>query len=178
MRKPIVAAWLWIALASYGHAAPAAAAGTSNVAQADRSASAEQFVRQLYAGYVDTPNASPPSPFGTAENGIFDPSLLALLRRERETAGGEMGLMDFDPICACQDWEKLRVIHIDVTLKGTDDANAVVAFTNGGQREVVSYQLATVNRQWRVHDIGTKNMPSFRQYLVAGMAKRQKGTAR
>src|SRR4051794_23433545 len=33
---------------------------------------------------------------------VVDPALLALIRKDRDVALGEIGILNYDPICACQ----------------------------------------------------------------------------
>ncbi len=131
-------------------------------------AGATRFVRQLYARY----GAESFCPMCLAGAGrIFDPSLVALLREnENLTPAGEMGAIDADPICRCQDSEGLRASVTSVTLNGPTSATALVLVRFGGAATAnvksVSLSLVVVGSQWRIHDVGGGE-DSFRKMLIA-----------
>ena len=126
-------------------------------------ASAEQFLRGLYAKYV--PNGKPtPFVYPDAKN-IADPAMMALLKHDRDKSNGEVGAMDSDPICRCQDWESIKVTSLHVTMQGKDAAGADVTMSDMGDVQKIHYSLVWVNGGWRIHDIGTKDEPSLVTYL-------------
>lgn len=131
---------------------------------------ADTFLRQLYAGYIGGPAQNTPDPTGPKADMLFDPELLGLIRRDQELANGEIGLLDVDPICNCQDWDNLRVLRIVVRPKGAVSADATVSFVNTGHRQVLNYQLVNLGGQWRIHDVRSGASPSLREYLTAGLA--------
>jgi hypothetical protein len=126
-------------------------------------ASAEQFVRGLYAKY--TPNGKPtPFAYPDAKN-IVDAQMLALLKKDQDKSNGEVGAMDGDPVCNCQDWDKLKVTSLHTAMQGNGAATAEVAFINAGSSEKIHFSLVWMNGGWRIHDIGTKDQPSLVTYL-------------
>jgi hypothetical protein len=138
--------------------------GVSAVQAAEPSAaSAEKFVRGLYAKYApkDTPT---PFVYPDAKT-IADPAMLALLKIDHDKSGGEVGAMDSDPVCDCQDWDKLTITSLHVTPQGHDAASVDVAFTNAGAKENIHFALVWIKNGWRIHDIGTKDQPSLVTYL-------------
>src|SRR5919199_946809 len=56
------------------------------------------FVERIYAGYRHDNY----SPFEHAER-IFAPPLLAAIREDERLSRGEVGFLDADPLCQCQD---------------------------------------------------------------------------
>jgi Protein of unknown function (DUF3828) len=143
---------LSIATVSAVLAAPVASAAT-----------AEQFLRGLYAKY--TPNGKP-TPFVYPDaKGIADSAMLALLKGDRDKSKGEVGAMDSDPICRCQDWNALKVISLHATTSGGAAAVADVAILDDGHVEKIHFALVWLNGGWRIHDIGTKDEPSLVAYL-------------
>ncbi|HTT96832.1 MAG TPA: DUF3828 domain-containing protein [Rhizomicrobium sp.] len=126
-------------------------------------ASAEQFLRGLYAKYI--PNGKPtPFVYPDAKT-IADPAMMALLKRDRDKSNGEVGAMDSDPICNCQDWGSIKVTSVQVTMRGKDEANADVTFKDLGEVEKIQFALVWTKDAWRIHDIGDKDTPSLVTYL-------------
>ena len=140
------------------------AAGNSASVSADPSAaSAEQFLRGLYAKYTHN---GKPTPFVYPDaRTIADANMMALLKRDRDKSNGEVGAMDSDPVCRCQDWEAIKVTAVHVAMQGADAATADVTFSDMGDVQKVHYSLAWTKDGWRIHDIGTKDEPSLIAYL-------------
>jgi Protein of unknown function (DUF3828) len=140
------------------------AAGVSAAQAAEpTAASAEQFVRGLYANYTHN---GKPTPFVYPDaKSIADPNMMALLKRDRDKSNGEVGAMDSDPICRCQDWEAIKVTSVHVTMEGASAANADVTMSDMGDVQKIHYSLAWTKDGWRIHDIGAKDEPSLLSYL-------------
>jgi len=135
----------------------AAMAGEPNAA------SAEQFLRGLYAKYTHN---GKPTPFVYPDaRTIADANMMALLKRDRDKANGEVGAMDSDPVCRCQDWEAIKVTALQVAIQGANAASADVTFSDMGDVQKVHYSLAWTKDGWRIHDIGTRDEPSLIAYL-------------
>lgn len=133
------------------------------VAAEPSAASAEQFVRGLYAQY--TPHGKPvPFVYPDAKT-MADPAMMALLKHDRDASNGEVGAMDSDPICRCQDWNAIKVVSVHVTMPGKDAAAADVAFSDDGEVQKVHFALVWTSGGWRIHDIGAKDEPSLAAYL-------------
>src|SRR4051794_23684561 len=80
-------------------------------AQAQSLPDAKTFVAGLYSAYQRQPG---PDYLGKQVGEVFAPDLIALIRRE--AAGvpkGEVGALDGDPICDCQDYQ---ISKVDVTV--------------------------------------------------------------
>ncbi len=134
-------------------------------ARAQDAASAEQFLRQLYADEAKSDPAPNPDL-------IYDPQLLTLIQKDRAMMQKfEKGLLRVDPICACQDPDGLQVLKITAWPNGPNKVDATVSFIIGNDRSVVGYQLVNMDGQWRIHDILGGNAPSLRQYLITGLAR-------
>ena len=101
-------------------------------------ASAEQFLRGLYAKY--TRNGKP-TPFVYPDaKGIVDPAMLALLKNDQDKSDAEVGAMDSDPVCRCQDWNALKVIAFHATMSGSDAAVADVSISDDGHVEKIHFR--------------------------------------
>lgn len=126
-------------------------------------ASAEAFLRGLYAKYAP---GGKPTPFVYPEAAaIVDAPMLALLKTDRDRSNGEVGAMDMDPICRCQDWQALKVASLSVSMTGADAATADVTFSDLGERQTLHFSLVRSKAGWRIHDIGSKDEPSLAAYL-------------
>jgi hypothetical protein len=94
---------------------------------ADLSA-ARAFVQQLYAHYPQPSNTSF-DPGGNA-HAVFDPSMVAMFRENaRLTPKGDVGAIDSNPICDCQDDSGMRTRIGSVRLVAPDTAIAEVMLT-------------------------------------------------
>jgi len=140
------------------------AAGNSASVSADPSAaSAEQFLRGLYAKYTHN---GKPTPFVYPDaKDIADAGMMALLKNDQVKSKGEVGAMDSDPVCRCQDWQAIKVTALKATMQGASAAAADVTISDGGDVQKIHYSLAWTKEGWRIHDIGTKDEPSLIAYL-------------
>jgi hypothetical protein len=133
---------LLVALAAI--AAPAAA-------QAE---SARGFVERVYAGYARE-NFDPLSHIDL----YFAPPLAAEIRRD--SSGGEVGYLDGDPLCDCQDSGGMTSRIQSVETQGNAaDAHILLDFGTSDQRNV-ELHLVRTKRGWRVSDVATKDEPSL-----------------
>ena len=135
---------------------------TPTIAQAAPDPAAEAFVRGLYQRYRGTG----PDYLGKDAPSVFDKPLLALFQRDRATATGEAGLMDWDPICDCQDPEGLTDVQVAVR-PGSGEATARFAF--GTRAVTIEYKLVQTAAGWRIADIGSAKIPSLRGWLTQGL---------
>jgi len=123
------------------------------------------FLEQLYRPYFSHgKGASFAYPQARA---IVDSSVLALLRRDRLKSKGEVGALDFDPICQCQDWGPFNVLSVSVQRHGLDQASGQVTFANGSnsKKDTVGYTLILANGVWKIHDMSWQGTPSLQGYL-------------
>ena len=119
---------------------------------------AKAFVAGLYAAYGKDPG---PDYLGRQAKQVWSPALLALMRREAaSTPKDEVGALDGDPICNCQDY-KITSVDVKVTQTGPTTARADVFFLNLGRRQLVSLDLALMGRRWRVDDVHSQGTPSL-----------------
>lgn len=125
----------------------------------------EQFVRALYAKYVPHGN---PTAFDYPDAGaIVDATMLRALQRDNKMAKGEVGAIDSDPLCQCQDWERLKILSLHVAQTRPDASVAQVTFTDSMDHRVdkLKLELVRINGRWKIHDIGSKETPSLLEYL-------------
>ncbi|MBV9571628.1 MAG: DUF3828 domain-containing protein [Alphaproteobacteria bacterium] len=141
----------------------------ASVASADDAKDAKAFVTGLFATYQD--NKKPPA----GSHRIYDSQLQALMDEDVRLAKGEVGALDFDPLCQCQDYEHLQGV---VTVRSSSSNAAVVAVTirdlgmpNDKPREAV-LDLVKEHGAWRVHDVHAADPKSLRAYLTEQNAER------
>ena len=138
--------------------------------QAQTPASAEQFLRAVYAPYT---RGKTGDPTGSAAPNLFSAEILALIRKDQEINRGEVGAIDADPICACQDLDKLSKLKISVQPRLDGHANATVSFINFSHPTEVRFDLIPAGTEWRIDDISEEGIPSLRDLLKTSNASAQ-----
>jgi hypothetical protein len=134
------------------------AAAAAVPARAQELTQARTFVEGLYAAYRRSPG---PDYVGRQAAKVFSPALVALMRRDAaRTPEGEVGTLDGDPICNCQDYE-IRGVNVTVKPAGPGKAVAVARFRNLGQPQTVTLDLVAVGHAWRVDDVHAEGTPSL-----------------
>ena len=134
-------------------------------------ASAKVFIAGLYQGYQ-----SPKGPdyLGNAADTIFTSDLLSLIRKDAEQAKGEVGILDYDPICNCQDFD-ISNVRINTKETGKTKLEADVRFTNSGSDVNLGFTLERDGKRWRIADIHSKSTPSLYQLLQTQLSPSAKG---
>ena len=107
------------------------------------------FLQQVYAGYR-TPDYSPLERL----DATFAPALAAAIREDERLANGEVGYLDGDRLCDCQDFQKLRATIRSVKRPHQRTASAVVDVDLGfDQARHLRIELVRTTAGWRVADI-------------------------
>ena len=135
----------------------AAAVAMATTARAQSLESAQGFVAGLYHAY----QRSQPDYLGRRAASVFSPRVLGLIRRDERNAHGEVGALDGDPICDCQDADGVRLTALSVTPAGPGRATARVRLRFPDGPRAMTLDLAAVGGQWRVDDVHTKDTPSL-----------------
>ena len=137
-------------------------------ATAAEPAGARAFMDRVYAGYPrNTPRAE------RAYYALFDRQLRALIVKNDHYAEGDVGPLDGDPICDCQD--DVGFSHRLVSVTG--DAHAAIAKVRNifappePRNTLVTYHLVMQDGRWRIADISTAAQPSLKRWLAAELAK-------
>lgn len=91
---------------------------------------------------------------------VLAPELLALLRGDRKAGAGEVGTLDFDPFCGCQDFDITSVKAARTRSEG-QKAQVSVAFRNFGKAETTLVSLVRTEGGWRVSDLRQKRGQSL-----------------
>jgi hypothetical protein len=153
-----------------------AAASMWGPARAADIAGAKAFVGWLYAHYPTAGRAHAFDPLGSAMPRVFHPSLIQLIKEDERLAGDEVPTLDGDPLCDCQDDGGSRFTVRSVRAADFSRATAVVVRSDdesGGGSENITLDLALVNGQWRIYDIGTPDTPSLRAMLLKSNHERR-----
>lgn len=164
--------WLMLAAAAIAMAMPAAAGAPALDAN-----SARVFVQKLYAHYPQKEGGPVFEPTGKDAPAVFDAALIKAFQEDTRLAKGEVGFVDADPICQCQDDAGLKPKIVSVTMKGAN-ADAVVDLQFGGSNgkpNLLTLHLVPVNAQWRIHDLSTKDEKSYLDDLTKANARHAKG---
>jgi hypothetical protein len=143
----------------------------TSMASAADTASARAFVERMYAAYAD--DSTSPAPLGADAPSLFAPKLLALIRDDQRRERGEVGLLDFDPICGCQDFQRLTVKAIHFQALAPGRLRATVNLVNDGQPKSIGFILVVQDGQWRIADVREPHVPSLVRFLRNGLGKAQ-----
>jgi Protein of unknown function (DUF3828) len=150
---------VWIAAICLASVASAAAA-------APDVASARTFVEKLYSHYPSNPKQKAFDPTGKNAREVFDPGMIAAFREDARLAKGEVGFVDADPLCQCQDDSGLVAKLVSVTMTGPGAADAVVNLQYPNDTVALTLHLVPVNGAWRIHDLETAEVKSYRADLL------------
>ncbi|MEI9906174.1 MAG: DUF3828 domain-containing protein [Asticcacaulis sp.] len=126
------------------------------------------FMQGLYGHYVSEFSTGQWdfSPLNDVAPAYFDPDMLALMSEDQRLNEGQVGALDGDPICGCQDTYRMQVTF---TVKSqTASAATIVAHVGGGGPAVVdrTFQLVSTGGRWRIHDISDPDVPSLRALFI------------
>jgi hypothetical protein len=130
-------------------------------------ATAESFVRDLYRREAHTTKADREAFAGhRGAEAIYSPSLLALIRRDaRATPKGDVGKLDFDPVCSCQDSDGITLEALQIMPTDPSHGRAVVTlFPAGSNQRKVTLKLVLLPQGWRIDDMESNKTPSLRKY--------------
>ena len=148
----------WAAIAF----AVAAVAGGPCVAASPGEGQARAFIESLYANYKNDSFC----PACEGKRRFFDASLSKLLDADAKQADGEVGALDGDPVCLCQDPAGMKAKILSVALKPPNATVTVeLDFTLAKEKRRATFDLVPENGQWRIHDIHDSDTPSLRALL-------------
>ena len=147
------------------HLLPAAALVLSTAAAiAAPPRSPQAFVAALYAEYA-RPDASGPLTDANAVR-IFTPRLAAAIHADQTAHPGEVGKLDHDPICDCQDFDGLHLDHLSIPTATPTTAIALATFHLGATTRTVRLFLVRTPTTWQVDNVSAPYMPSLRRLLA------------
>lgn len=123
----------------------------------------ERFLHTVYAHYAA--DGSPPDLDDAHAATIYADSLLALMRADRRALQGDAGVLDADPLCACQDHD-IHAVKVVVQPGSAALRSATVSFENLGSTQSIELDLVQGRQGWRITDVHGDNMPSLRASLL------------
>jgi hypothetical protein len=131
------------------------------------SATPRAFINRLYAGF-----AKPDfTPFKHPER-TFAPRLQAAIEEDSRLANGEVGYLDGDPVCQCQDAAGLRATILRVQTKARDKAMVRVSIRlQDYPTRLATFTLVRTKAGWRIADISSADEPSLLRGLEAANRK-------
>lgn len=125
------------------------------------------YIERLYASYRHADF----SPFKHAER-VFAPRLLAAINEDSRLAHGEVGYLDGDPVCQCQDTSGMHPSITSVTQSGPDRATVRVSIRwDRDKTRPATFRLVRTLGGWRVADVLTADDPSLLNSLEAANRK-------
>jgi len=132
---------------------------------AQDAASATVFLRSVYRQYENGRQGIDST--GPYARLYFHSSLSALMRADEKAAAPEIGALDGDPICSCQDFDGVWDLAIDVHVVTPQRAIAKVSFALYGPKDRPSdamrrleFTLIPERGQWRIFDVVDRTDPS------------------
>lgn len=123
------------------------------------SLTAEQTVRLIYQNYKS--DASAPYFGATGEQAITSERIQKVLTlNDNLTLPGNIGWLDYDPICDCQDFGDLVLESVAITQIDADHADAVVrfrAFKDDKEKTTQTLKMVAENDRWVIDDIASNH---------------------
>jgi len=147
-----------------GQGGDARKAGDKESGPGSHGSSAQAFVERIYREYQVSKDVNN---LGPAADTLYAPELLRLIRKDEEQAKGEVGVLDGDPICDCQDYE-ISDVHVSIGKGKPDGIPAEVRFRNSGKEIHLTLSLVPAGKGWRIADIGSPSVPSLLKLLAQG----------
>jgi hypothetical protein len=134
------------------------------------SESPRAFVERLYANYAHDDY----SPFVHPDR-VFAPELNAAIKEDERLANGEVGFLDGDPLCDCQDTGGMRSSVASVTgSRGQATARVTVSWEGTTDHRDIRLKLVRTPGGWRIADVGTQEEPSLLHDLREANRKARK----
>lgn len=96
----------------------------------------------------------------------YSSDLARLMRVDRSRAGkGQVGKLDFDPLCSCQDPDGLQVRDLKTSGSVNDPVIVVTLRFPDTTEKRVTLKLVRAGTTWRIKDVATAEIPSLRAFL-------------
>lgn len=128
-----------------------------------------QYIERLYRSYRRTDF----NPLGDPAR-YFAPRLLAAIDEGSRLSKGEVGYLDGDPVCQCQDAAGLKARITATRKKGPRRTRieVLIYFAREKPRRV-SFSLVQTKPGWRIADISSPDEPSLLRALERSNRARQ-----
>jgi hypothetical protein len=117
----------------------------------------KQFMQRLYASYSKRDY----SPFDHPDR-VFAQRLAAAFAEDSKLANGEVGYLDGDPVCQCQDTAGMHATVVKVTPQGARKAlvQVSIGFT-GYKARIARFSLERGASGWRIADVSSADEASL-----------------
>jgi hypothetical protein len=127
------------------------------LAAAQPTESPKAFMEQTYARY----RSSSFSPLNHPDR-YFAPRLTTAISEDARLARGEVGYLDGDPICQCQDTAGMKPRVLKVTNQGAGKASVLVLIDwQDSTARKARFSLVKVHGRWRIADVSSADGPSL-----------------
>jgi hypothetical protein len=125
------------------------------------------FLERTYSSYRNSGFSPLEKPGRT-----FSPQLSAAILEDRQLAHGEVGFLDGDPLCDCQDTlgMRSRIVWVAGTRAGAS-ARISLNFSGTSDRRLIRVKLVKTPAGWRIADVGTTSEPSLLHDLLEANRK-------
>jgi hypothetical protein len=124
------------------------------------------FVRRVYAGY----SHSGYNPLSIPEQ-VFSPALTAAI--QKDGSGGEVGYLDGDPLCDCQDYDGISAKILSLRQPNARSADARLHVKLGPEEmRDLRLRLVLTASGWRIADVIGADGHSLLKELQRSNAKR------
>jgi|SRR5471032_252699 len=153
--------------------APAAAPAASGSDAAD----AKAFLDGVYAHYKTSKNNTF-QPFDANAGEVLDADTIALMKADEKALNGDLGDIDGDWLCDCQDYESITATvavqsATATAAKATADFHDTIDTSPKPKHD--TFDLVKTSAGWRIHDMGTADQPSLRKVMSDEIAKLKAG---
>ena len=127
------------------------------------------FIQRIYAGY----SRRGYNPL-TRIDRTFAPPLAAAIREDARLAHGEVGYLDGDPLCDCQDYGKIKVQIRTLKRPTPQSADAAVHVDLGiGEARDLRLSLVMTRNGWRIADVVSPETGSLLRALQRSNRKQR-----
>jgi hypothetical protein len=124
-------------------------------AAAQDAASAKTFLQSVYALYAKNGKGA------TLTSRYYDSTLLRLVATDNKLNAGDIGVLEGDPVCGCQDWAGIWDLKIEIGMMqdpnlALADVTFALSAPNGRKKDdlrKLQFTLAPEHGQWRIYDI-------------------------
>jgi hypothetical protein len=132
------------------------------------SADAKAFLDGLYAHYKTSSSNSTFQPFDANAGDVLDADTIALMKADEKALNGDLGDIDGDWLCDCQDYQSISATvtvqsATPTTAKATADFHDSIDTSPKPHHD--TFDLVKTAAGWRIHDMGTSDQPSLRKVL-------------
>ena len=105
---------------------------------------------------------------------VYAPELRAAMAANSQAYDGEVGYLDSDPLCDCQDTaQDLRALDFEITPLADGRLRAAATLADVDTPLALDLTLSRQGGDWRVADIASPRAPSLLQALQRDTAAQQ-----